>query len=284
MSNSYSYSGGNYPTGSNSYNAAAGNNYQTPGGVYPTGSNSYAPGSNYPANNNSIKPTNFSNNFSNFLASGTNSEKPPTPLSDFNAHLTNIDEFLGHYPWVLEAEKKAGIRRAYLLVGAVAIMSLIVLLYHGSDALCNLVGFIYPMYASFKALKTPVKDDDTEWLTYWVVYGFCTLIEDFCQSIFSENALSTIYFIAKIVFLVWLYLPQTKGANMIFKVVVEPILSKYEAQIDREVDKGESGVVQFGHQLANDPGFQQAQTLLKAGAQNVSVHATGYDALGRPTY
>jgi len=163
-------------------------------------------------------------------------QEPPTPLSDLKGHLGNIDDFLKHYSWVMIAEEKTGIRRAYLFLGAIGVMSLMVLYSHGADALCNLVGFMYPMYASFKALKTEVKDDDTEWLTYWVVYGFCTLVEDFCQAVFNETAWSTIYFTGKIVFLLWLYLPQTKGANIVYKLIVEPILSRYEQQIDREVE------------------------------------------------
>jgi len=277
MSNSYNY-------GSNSY-APAGNNYSTGGSNYPTGSNSYSPGTNYPSGGSAYPaaPTNSavaSFAAANFPAAGPN--ETPTPLSDFNAHLTNIDAFLGHYPWVMQAEQKTGIRRAYLMLITIGVMSMTVLWSHGSDALCNLVGFVYPMYASFKALKTPIKDDDTEWLTYWVVYGFCTLVEDFCQSIFNESSWATIYFFAKIVFLVWLYLPQTKGSNMVFKVVVEPILSKYESQIDREVDKGENAARQFGDQLQTDPNFQQTKTLLKAGAQSVSVY--NYDALGTPNH
>jgi len=279
----------NYTGNSNSY--TAGNNYSTGGSTYPTGSNSYGPTTSYPTGTAAAYPTGYpastggaptpnNNLVNNFL--GNSNQNAPTPLSDFNAHLTNIDAFLGHYPWVMQAEQKTGIRRAYLMLITLGLMSLTVLWSHGSDALCNLVGFVYPMYASFKALKTPIKDDDTEWLTYWVVYGFCTLVEDFCNSIFEETSWSTIYFCAKIVFLLWLYLPQTKGSNMVFKTVVEPILSKYESQIDREVDKGENAAAQFGQQIQNDPNFQQNQTLLKAGAQSVAIY--GYDALGRPSH
>jgi len=32
---------------------------------------------------------------------------------------------------------------------------------------------------SIKAIESNVKDDDTQWLTYWVVYGFFSLVEAF---------------------------------------------------------------------------------------------------------
>jgi len=271
----------NYPTGKKSYTSIGGGTaYPTGSTAYPTGSNSYNGSNAYPTGSNAYpSAAAAANNMYTNSNQGT-----PTPLSDFNAHLTNIDEFLGHYPWILQAEQKTGIRRAYLMLITLGCMSLLVLWSHGSDALCNLVGFVYPMYASFKALKTEVKDDDTEWLTYWVVYGFCTLVEDFCNSIFEASSWSSIYFCAKIVFLVWLYLPQTKGANMVYKTVVEPILSKYEAQIDRDVDATMKGGQQIVNELGTDPHVQNAinRAVVTAAAHAQSVNVYGYDTTGTP--
>ena len=41
----------------------------------------------------------------------------------------------------------------------------------------NFIVFLYPVYASFKAIKSNNKDDDTQWLTYWVIYGLLSVIE-----------------------------------------------------------------------------------------------------------
>jgi len=49
------------------------------------------------------------------------------------------------------------------------------------DLVSNLVGFIYPAYASFKAIETTGKDDDTQWLIYWVVYATFCLVEVFAD-------------------------------------------------------------------------------------------------------
>lgn len=48
---------------------------------------------------------------------------------------------------------------------------------YGTLLLSNFIGFLYPAYASIKAVESYNKDDDTKWLTYWVVYSFITLIE-----------------------------------------------------------------------------------------------------------
>jgi receptor expression-enhancing protein 5/6 len=54
------------------------------------------------------------------------------------------------------------------------------------DLLTNLLGFLYPAYASFKALESHGVDDDKQWyiffsfrLTYWVVFAFLNMIEFF---------------------------------------------------------------------------------------------------------
>lgn len=34
-----------------------------------------------------------------------------------------------------------------------------------------MIGFVFPMYASIKAIESPATDDDTMWLTYWLVFS-----------------------------------------------------------------------------------------------------------------
>ena len=41
------------------------------------------------------------------------------------------------------------------------------------------IGFVYPAYCSVRALESRSKDDDTKWLTYWVVFALFSVIEFF---------------------------------------------------------------------------------------------------------
>ena len=59
--------------------------------------------------------------------------------------------------------------------------------------LANTVGFLYPAYCSIKALESSVKNDDTQWLTYWVVFAFFSVVEYFADFIAGWVGLS-IYF------------------------------------------------------------------------------------------
>lgn len=38
---------------------------------------------------------------------------------------------------------------------------------------------------SIKAIESSVKDDDTQWLTYWVVYGVFSIVEAFSDIFLS---------------------------------------------------------------------------------------------------
>jgi len=161
-------------------------------------------------------------------------------MSTFNNHLANIDKafdkyVLKQFPSVKTSIDKVGIRPAYLVVGFVAFVFLFVLFGVGANPLCNLVGFVYPMYASFKALKTGDKDDDTTWLTYWVVYGFFTVAE----SLTDFLALwIPFYYLIKISFLIWCMHPITQGSKKIYDFLIEPLLSKYEEHIDNAFGVG----------------------------------------------
>jgi len=149
-------------------------------------------------------------------------------------HLNEIDKKARQIAQIQQLEAKTGVRPSYMLVGVGALFILFVLFGAGANALCNLVGFAYPVYAGFKAIKSPNKDDDAAWLTYFVVYGFFGLIESFTDFFLYWIPF---YYLAKMIFLLWLYLPQTKGAEFVFKKAIDPILSKYEKQIDAGLEK-----------------------------------------------
>jgi len=91
-----------------------------------------------------------------------------TILAQIQEFLDNIDRFLDKYPTAQQVKAK-GVRPAYIAVGVTSAVLLFVLFGVGAAAVCNLTGFVYPLYASFKAVNSPQQDDDTQWLTYWIV-------------------------------------------------------------------------------------------------------------------
>ncbi|XP_046917091.1 receptor expression-enhancing protein 5 [Dermatophagoides farinae] len=127
-------------------------------------------------------------------------------------------------------EKSTGIKRMYIAKGVMILFLLYMIFGYFAQLICNFVGFIYPAYVSIKALETRNKDDDTRWLTYWVVFAFFSVIEFFSDFIFSWFPF---YWLAKVLFLVWCYLPIEKnGTDYVYNKILRPIFLKNNPGID----------------------------------------------------
>lgn len=141
----------------------------------------------------------------------------------------HCDDKLSKFDLAVKFEKKTGISKLYLLGAAAFVIFVFLLSGLGPGLLIDLVGFVYPAYASFRAIKTTGKDDDTQWLTYWIIFAIFSLVEKFTDFAFSWLPL---YFFFKLAFLLFCFLPQTNGAQFVFKNVVDPFLTKVVARID----------------------------------------------------
>ena len=97
-----------------------------------------------------------------------------------------------------------------------------------------IVGVILPAYWSIKAIESPEYDDDKQWLTYWAIYGLFTLLDQFASIILR---IFPFYFIFKIIFLIWCFMPNTMGALFIYNKFVGPYFKKYEERIDKKIEK-----------------------------------------------
>ena len=84
-------------------------------------------------------------------------------------------------------------------------------------------------YASYKAIESEATDDDTQWLTYWVVYSMLMIFESFADySVFWIPG----YRFAKCGFIFWLASPRFKGAIMLYEKVFKDALKAAEPIID----------------------------------------------------
>ena len=97
-----------------------------------------------------------------------------------------------------------------------------------------LVGVILPAYWSIKSIESPEFNDDKQWLTYWAVFGIFTLLDQFANIILR---IIPFYFVIKIAFLIWCFMPNTMGALFVYNKLVGPYFRKYENKIDQKIEK-----------------------------------------------
>jgi len=147
-------------------------------------------------------------------------------IQDFRSKLDQI-------PALEKAEEATKIPKEYLVVGVGFILLVLIFFGVGAGSLCSIVGFLYPAYKSFEAIENKVRGDDTQWLIYWVVYSFFSIIE-----VFTDFLLYWIpfYFAFKLAFLLWAMLPQTKGAKFLYDSFLKDFLKKNESKIDAALD------------------------------------------------
>ena len=148
--------------------------------------------------------------------------------------ITQLDEEMAKYQIFNSVSEATGVKRSHLGIGLAVFVVGFVLFGFGANPLCLLVGFVYPVYASFKAIQSVEKDDDTQWLTYWVVYGFFSLVEAFADVLM---AWIPAYYLCKLIFLVWCFHPKTRGANTVYQLAIRPFLTEYEGKIDKTLDQ-----------------------------------------------
>jgi receptor expression-enhancing protein 5/6 len=143
------------------------------------------------------------------------------------------------------AEKKTGVDRVYLFGGALGLITLYLLFGWNAGLLSHLITFLYPAYASLHALETRNKDDDTKWLTYWVVFGFLGHLEFLGEYVL---AVLPFYYLFKTGFQVWLFLGG--GSLIIYNRVLRPFAVRFlhvdqgsvKGQINSAKDKLERGI------------------------------------------
>ncbi|KAK4156472.1 TB2/DP1, HVA22 family-domain-containing protein [Chaetomidium leptoderma] len=149
-----------------------------------------------------------------------------SPQDRVQHYVSQLDKELSKYPALNNLEKQTSIPKAYAVLGLGALYFFLIIFNLGGQLLTNIAGFAIPGYYSVAALFSASKEDDTQWLTYWVVFAFFTVVE----SLVSVVYWFPFYYTFKFVFLLWLSLPAFKGAELIFRSFMAPTLGRYFQQ------------------------------------------------------
>ncbi|KAK3053846.1 ER membrane protein DP1/Yop1 [Extremus antarcticus] len=130
---------------------------------------------------------------------------------------------LSKYPQLQNFEQQTSVPKVYVVLGLGALYFFLVFFNIAGEFLVNTAGFALPAYWSMEAIFTMGKADDTQWLTYWVVYAFLTVFESMVNAVYWFP----FYYTFKFVFIMYMALPQTQGAQVVFRTVMEPLFSRF---------------------------------------------------------
>jgi receptor expression-enhancing protein 5/6 len=134
--------------------------------------------------------------------------------------------------------EKSGINAYIIYAGLITLVTMLVLEKIDGKLVTLSVGVILPAIFSLKALKSEDKDDDKQWLTYWTVFSLFVLFETFLfENIIYIIGKENYYFIFKLVFLIWLFLPNFQGAAFIYDKFIFKVFKSAEKDIDAFADK-----------------------------------------------
>jgi len=157
-----------------------------------------------------------------------------TKLRYYNSQ---ADKELSKYPQIIKLEQYTNVPKTYLAGGVVSFVFLLIFFNFWGELISDLIGWVYPAYASFKAIESKAVTDDVQWLTYWTVFGFVQILEFFSDAILYWLPF---YFVFKTVFFLWLFLPPFQGAQIVYTKFLRPTLLAYQGDIDAKVNKVKS--------------------------------------------
>jgi hypothetical protein len=118
-----------------------------------------------------------------------------------------------HVPVVLQYLPDNKVNKEFVFVLSVTAAIIALFLIGAGNLLLDLTGVMYPMYATILAVESPEKEDDKQWLAYWLIFCFLKVTE---RIFFPILRLIPMFPFAKMFFLVWLYHPVFMGAKVVY--------------------------------------------------------------------
>lgn len=124
---------------------------------------------------------------------------------------------------------------------AIAICSVIfipegVASYIFTELTVSLVGCVYPIYRSTKAVCTPDGEDDKEWLQFWILGGVMFMLTTWVDDVIQADKADAVWLGSLLFAFFWLYFPLTCGALLFYDNITEPLLGPRLKPLQRKMN------------------------------------------------
>ncbi|KAL5003320.1 TB2/DP1, HVA22 family-domain-containing protein [Aspergillus recurvatus] len=114
-----------------------------------------------------------------------------------------------------------------------------------ADLLSSILTILFPIFASYKALRSSDPYQLAPWLMYWVVLSAILMAESWTYFILGWIPL---YSWIRLGFFAYLVLPQTQGARILYQDYVEPFLAHHEREIEEFIGRAHERAKALGLQ------------------------------------
>jgi receptor expression-enhancing protein 5/6 len=153
----------------------------------------------------------------------------------------------------------------------------------GGGLLSTVVGVAYPAYESFKALESFANMAEPEslytkasdmqfWLTYWIVFSAYATFE---HMVYYIVVWFPFYYPMKVCFFLWLFLPQTRGANTLYHWLVSPILKRNQRRIDSALEESARQLKESSGKVRKSIGGKLSHAASRTGDGLLTAASTG---------
>jgi TB2/DP1, HVA22 family len=117
------------------------------------------------------------------------------------------------------------------------------MLWENTDMRSSVTTIVLPAYLSYKALRTRDPAQIHPWLIYFTILSLALLFESWTLFIIGWIPF---YSWLRLIFLLYLVLPQTQGAKILYLDYLEPYIIHHEAQIDNFIGQSHERLQQIG--------------------------------------
>jgi hypothetical protein len=108
----------------------------------------------------------------------------------------------------------------------------------------TVVGTVFAIYESIRAVCTPGGEDDKSWLQYWIAYSFLTFTTEWVnKKVERDENVRIHWYEFEFFFFLWLLLPWTDGACLMYDYVTYPLTKTWIAKVEKRMNHWMSNIV-----------------------------------------